>query len=256
MSTSSATAASPRLYGARARAGMQALADRVVANHLPARVFGHPVASPPDRDALVAALFSAAVCGVGWIFPGIALFAGATGVLACAIIGFLWFTPWPRCGGWTVVVGKPSAGIQRLSVLALDVREPRRYLTAVAGFAAGLSAAAPAWPGPIGIALLVAVVAAVDRVRAREIPIERAEAWVMAHAPGADALVLVSTAGSGHGEGVRAIVDWYALDGRNLLLEIDEEHVGSTLRRLNAVGIGRAAPHGGADVVVGDSARG
>ncbi|MBM4369377.1 MAG: hypothetical protein FJ102_24405, partial [Deltaproteobacteria bacterium] len=60
----------PRLFGARARAGMMALADRCTAEGLVARVFGYPAAAPPDRDALVAGIVTVFAGIVGAALPG------------------------------------------------------------------------------------------------------------------------------------------------------------------------------------------
>lgn len=235
---------------------MQTLVDRALARGLVARVFGHPAAPLPDRDALVAAATALSASVLSWMAPGIALPVAAIGVLACASIGFGWLSPWPKSGAWTVIIGRPGPHVRRIRVLALDARAPRAWLTPLAGAATVLAGLVPSWPGAMLVCLAVFLAAAFDRVRAREIPIEQAESWVVARNPSADTLVLVSTAGSGPAEGVRAVVDWFALDGRNVFVEIDEERPGFTLRRLNTFGIGRVEPEGGADVVVGDRSRG
>lgn len=235
---------------------MHALVGRLSGHGLPARLFGHPAAPLVDRDALVAGIGALIASLLAWVAPSIGLMVAAVAVLLSAAIGFQWFAPWPRSSAWTVIVGRPGPDVRRLVVLALDVRQPRRWLTPLAGGSALLAGLAPLWPGAIALATAVVLVALFDRVRGRDIPIEQAESWVIARAGDVDQLVLVSTAGSGHGEGIRAVVDWYGLPAAELSIEIDEVAGSATSRRLRSYGVGRSDPPGGSDVVVGNRANG
>lgn len=235
---------------------MHALVDRLAGSGLPARLFGHPVAPLVDRDALVAGIGALIASVFAWLVPSAALPVAAIATLLCASIGFQWFAPWPRASGWTVIVGRPGPDTRRLTVLALDVRKPRLWLTPAAGGSTLLAGVAPEWPGALSIAVAVVIAALFDRVQRRDILIEQAEAWVLARAGVPGQLVLVSTAGSGHGEGIRAVVDWYCLPASELLIEIDETVSGATVRRLRAYGVGRSEQKGGPDVAVGNRVSG
>lgn len=235
---------------------MHALVDRLTGRGLPTRLFGHPAAPLTDRDALVASAGALVASVFAWFVPDFALPLAAGAVLLCAAIGFRWLAPWPRSAAWTVIIGRPGPGIRRVAVLALDVRKPRSWLTPAAGGAAVMAGLAPDWVGAMAIAAGVFAAALFDRVRGRNIPIEQAEAWVVARGGDTERLILVSTAGSGHGEGIQAVVDWFGLAGGELVIEIDEEVTGATARHLRNLGIGRTEPVGGSDVAVGDRARG
>lgn len=256
LSTKTPHPTAPRLYGARARAGMQALLERIQSHGAPARLFGHPALAPANRDGLVAGLVACFALMFGAIWPAVAIPAGLAAVFVCAAIGFSWFQPWPRQGAWTIIVGEPGPAVRKMVVLALDTREPRPWLSPLAGSTAALGILFPGWWGAAGLASIVAVAAAIDRARSREISLEQADEWVRSRPPASGSLVLVTTAGSGFCEGVQAVVDWYGLPGREITIEIDESHAGRAARRLSLLGIGRSDTKGGPDVVVGERARG
>lgn len=232
----------PRLTGARARAGVQALADRLAAAGLVARVFGHPARVPANRDAVFAALVGVAAAGVAWVAPSAALWLGGV-VLGVAGIAAGGVALWPRRAAWTVVVNAPVPTVRAVHVLALDRRRTVRAFYAVAALPGAALWLSPGSAWPVGVALVAAAICAVDLARPRPIALDAAERWVLERAGRADALVLVTTAGSAHGEGVRAVVDWFGLPGRALQVHLDEDGDSGVVARLGALGIG------GGDVV-------
>jgi len=233
---------------------MQALADRLGAVGVPARVFGHPARLPGDGNVLIAAgsALLSALAGLAW--PGLGRLAGV-GAVAVGVLLLAGLDVWPRVPGWTVVVGQPGPAVRKLAVLALDRRHPRRWL-----FVAAIVSAAVVVLAPGSLLSLLGAVAAsaacwTARGRPRELSLDAAVEWVQRRPPNADTLLLVSTAASAFGEGVACVVDWYQLEGAKLQVEIDEEVPTGVEHRLRAEGIGVIAveePH----VVAADQLRG
>ncbi len=217
---------------------MMALAERCTAEGLVARVFGYPAASPPNRDALVAGLVTVTAGILSAALPGAGPLPGLVATLFAAGVGFGWVRPWPRRAAWAVVVGTPGPAVKRVVALALDERRPRPWLSAVVGASAAVLVLFPGVPWAVGLAALVALLALYDPVHAREIGLEQAFSWVRGRAGGPDTLLLVGTAVSGGGEGVAAVIDWFALDGRAVAVSIDEARPSGASRRLDAMGIG------------------
>lgn len=257
MSSSKSSAAegvSPLLHGARARAGVQALADRLGAAGVPARVFGHPARLPGDGNVLVAAgaALLSALSGLAW--PELGRLAGV-GAVAVAVLLLAGLELWPRVPAWTVVVGQPGPAVRRLAVLALDRRHPRRWLFVTATVSAAFVVLAPGSLLSLLGALAACAACWTARGRPRELSLDAALEWAQRRAPSADTLILVSTAASAFGEGVACVVDWYQLEGAKLRVEIDEEVPTGVEDRLRAEGIGAVAveePH----VVAADQLRG
>ncbi len=205
---------------------------------------------PANRDAFAAAGLATAMGLLGWPLPSFALWLGAIG-LAGAVLAAMGLALWPRQAAWTLIVGAPGPAIRHLDVLALDIRRPRRWLAAVAAVPAVVCLLSPGTWWALAAGLVAAGVCAFDFAKARDLSIDAVEAWVLERAGRADALVLVSTAGSAYGEGVSAVVDWFGLPGGALSLTIDEAGDSGVRRHLADRGVG-----GGADVVAGDRARG
>ncbi|MBM4391764.1 MAG: hypothetical protein FJ090_11635 [Deltaproteobacteria bacterium] len=217
---------------------MMALADRCTAEGLVARVFGYPASSPPNRDALVAGIVTVIAGMVGAGVPGVGPLPGLVATLFSAGVGFGWVRPWPRRAAWAVVVGTPGPEVKRVSALALDERRLRPWLSPVVGASAALLVVFPGEPWAVGPAALVALLACYDPVRARDLGLEQALAWVRARAGDPETILVVGTAVSGGGEGVAAVVDWYGYDGRAVAVSIDEARPSGASRRLDAMGIG------------------
>ncbi len=233
-----AGARAPRLHGARARAGMVALATRLEEAGKRARVFGHPVAAAPGRDTLVAAM-ATAVAGLvsvaaGGPVPGLVALVFAAGV------GLGVLQPWPRRAAWVVVVGEPSATTRRVRALALDDRRLRPWLSAVVGGVAAALVLFPGAPWAIGLAFAVAAWTAYDPVRARAIGLEEAVAWALAQPTDEHTVLLAGTGIAATGEGIVSVLDWHAVPGRQVVVSVDEARPGETPRRLDALGIGAA----------------
>lgn len=226
----------PLLVGPRARSGMQALADRLAASGHPVRVFGHPARAPANRDALVGAVVALAAALAGWAQAEWALIGGSFSLAVVALLGAGWVV-WPRASAWTVIVGTPSAATVRLHILALDIRRPQRWRHAIAAVPGGLVLLFPGQPVAAVCALVAVAVCAYDPVRARDVSIDAAAAWAAKQAADPSAVVLVSTASSGHGEGVEAVVNWFALDRTKIELHLDEEGESGVRERLAKLGL-------------------
>jgi hypothetical protein len=246
---------SPLLAGARARAGMQALADRLAEAGTPARVFGHPAMLPGNGNVLLAAGSAGLAALVGLVAPEVGRLASLGAVAFVGLLG-LGVDLWPRTAAWTVIVGQPGRDTRRLSVLALDNRVPRRWLFGVAAAAAAVNTAAPGAALGLVVAVVACAACIVERGRPRALPLETALAWVARRAGVPGTVVLVSTAASGYGEGVDCVVDWFELDRRALQVEVDEEQPSGVVERLRAAGIGAPLAAEAADVVAVDRARG
>ena len=95
----------------------------------------------------------------------------------------------------------------------------------------------PGHPVAAVSALVAVAICAFDPVRARDVPLDAAAAWAATHAADGSALVLVSTASSGYGEGVEAVVNWFALDPTKLELHLDEEGESGVRERLGKRGL-------------------
>ncbi len=226
----------PLLVGPRARSGMQALADRVAGAGHPARVFGHPALVPANRDVLVVAAGSLSAASLSWLWVGSAIVAGGL-ALALAVVVACGMSVWPRAAAWTVIAGRPSPQIRHIHVLAVDVRRPQRWRLAVAAFPIVLSTLFPGdWMG-VAAGVVALAVCAYDPLRARQLTLDAAAAWANEQANEPDSLVLVSTAASGYGEGVIAVVDWFGLDPAPIELHLDEEGDSGVLPRLAAYGL-------------------
>ncbi|GDX80167.1 hypothetical protein LBMAG42_19780 [Deltaproteobacteria bacterium] len=230
-----APSGAPLLVGPRARSGMQALADRLTANGHPARVFGHPARAPANRDALVGAVVALGSSLAGWAQAEWALIGGSFSLAVVVLLGAGWVV-WPRASAWTVIVGNPSAATVRLHTLALDIRRPQRWRHAVAAVPGVLVLLFPGQPVAFVCGVVAVAVCAYDPVRARDVPLEAAAAWASKHVDPA-ATVLVSTASSGYGEGVEAVVNWFALNPAKLELHLDEEGESGVRERLGKLGL-------------------
>lgn len=244
----------PLLSGVRARAGMQALAERLGRQGRAVRVFGHPARLPANRDSLAVALVGTLVGALTWLLPDLALeLAGAAAAFAAAVA--LGLAPWPRRAAWTLIVGTPGPQVRELVVLALDRRRVRRAWLGVAALPAAAALALPGEPWPAVVGLVACGVCAIDGVGPRPITLDAAAAWVERQPGSAERLCLVTTAGSALGEGITAVVDWFGLPAGALRITVDEEADSGVVARLAALGVG-AAPKGGPDVVGDDRAGG
>lgn len=226
----------PLLVGPRARSGMQALADRVAGAGHPARVFGHPALAPANRDVLVVAAGSLTAAAFSWLWVDVAI---TINMLALALAVAVWggMSAWPRVAAWTVIAGRPSPQIRRIHVLAVDVRRPQRWRLAVAAFPIVLSTLFPGeWMGTAAGVVALAV-CAYDPFRARQFTLDAAAAWANERVNEPESLVLVSSAASGYGEGVIAVVDWFGLDVGAIELHLDEEGDSGVIARLAAYGL-------------------
>ncbi len=226
----------PLLVGPRARSGMQALADRLIARGHPARVFGHPARAPANRDALVGALGGLGAALGGWLEPELALVLGALSLGVTTLLAAGWAV-WPRVSAWTVIVGRPSAATVHLHALALDIRRPQRWRFGVASLPLVFAVLFPGQPAAAIVALVAVAVCAYDRVGVRPIQLDAAAAWAERHAADPEAVVLVSTASSGYGEGVEAVAHWFAMDPTKLVLHLDEEGDSGGRERLRKLGL-------------------
>ena len=250
--------APPLLVGPRARVGMTKLVERANAAGRTARVFGFPARFPANRDALLAGGLSLLASTVAWASPTVGMWAGAVATAAtAALAGGL--PLWPRSAAWTVIVGHPGPATRRVQVLALDERHPRRWLFGGAAAASVLVLLAPGLPATIGLAAISALLPLWDPARARSIGLDAALAWVLQRPEEPGTLTLVTTAGSGYGEGILAVLDWFEIDRSKVECRVDEASDSGVKSRLAAAGVGRAltpATLEGADVVAGDRARG
>lgn len=233
-------ARAPRLHGARARAGMVALAQRLEEAGLRARVFGHPVAAPPGRDVFVAAVATVLAGVVGAVAGGTGPFPGLLALLLTAGVGLGVLQPWPRRAAWAVVVGSPSPATRVLRALALDDRRPRPWMSVVVGAAAAVLVVFPGAPWAVALAVGVALWSWYDPVRPRAIGLDEAVAWARGQPHDEQTVLLVGTGVAGTGEGIVAVLDWHAVPGRAVRVVVDEAQPGRTARRLDALGIGAA----------------
>jgi len=240
VSTASPPTASspPLLVGARARSGVTALEARLRDVGTPVRVFGHPARVPANRDALAAALVTVAAGALGWAVPSVGRPAALVAALIAVALRY-GGGGWPRAAAWTLIVGEPvRRPIRRIVALALDVRRPHEWAFSVILAFSLLGLIVPGTPLPLACAALGVALTVWDPVRARPVGIDAAEAWVRQHVGAPDTLVLVSTATSGYGEGVLAVIDWFKLDRAAITVEVDEEGDSGVRRRLSRQGVG------------------
>ncbi len=233
---------------------MQALADRLSAAGLPARVFGHPARLPGDGNVLIAAGGALIAALAGLVMPEVGRIASLAAVALCAAL-FFGLSLWPKVAAWTVIVGSPGTATRTLRVLALDHRVPHRWLFVSAAAASTIGTLLPGSSTSMVAALAALLSCGVERGRPRELSLEAAMAWVQQRPPTADSVTLVSTAASGFGEGVACVVGWHQIDRARLRVEVDEQVSTGVVERLRAAGIG-AKPAEGPDVVAIDHVRG